>query len=187
MLQAVASKEYNFHMKKPVIQDPKCPLLALPRELRDSILELVVGEHREALNDDNETFKINTDRKFLPGIFKVSKQLTQESLDIFVRKNKFVIRSGRAMKFFKRFIEDHQIEEFVRSLEFPSFHWFNPGQTYTANRHGPGGAYSMVSGDVVLMQLCTHLQKVRISLDVSDNQWLCPRLLGPGFHPPLQP
>ncbi|QDS76184.1 hypothetical protein FKW77_008101 [Venturia effusa] len=165
--KAVASKEYNHHMKAPVVQDPKNHLLTLPRELRDQILQPLVGEYREALTDDDETFTIQTDRKFLPPIFKVCKQLSQESLEVFARTNHFIIRSGRAMKFFKRFIKDHKIQDFVRSLAFPSFHWFNPGQPYPAGRHGPGGTYSLVSGDVVLMQLCTHLQKVRISLDVA--------------------
>lgn len=164
--QAVSSKEYNFHMLPPVVQHPNLPLMRIPRELRDLILELVVNEYR-GINDVDQDFTVQTDRKFLPGIFRVSYQLSRESLEVLMRTNNFILRSGRAMKYFQRFIKDHQMEEFVRSLEFPSFHWFNPGQAYPANRHGPGGVYSMVSGDVELMQLCTNLQKVRISLDVA--------------------
>ncbi|KAE9970986.1 hypothetical protein BLS_004662 [Venturia inaequalis] len=165
----VASKEYNFHMQKPIVQDPKNPFLSIPRELRDQILVQRVGEYREAISDTEDTFTIQPDRKFLPAIFKVCFQLSEESCELLVSRNTFIIRSGRAMKFLQRFLKDHHIAKFVRSLEFPSFHWFNPGQAYPKNRHGPGGVYSMVSGDVVLMQLCSNLQKVHISLDVSAN------------------
>ncbi|RDI83345.1 hypothetical protein Vi05172_g6727 [Venturia inaequalis] len=166
--KAVASKEYNFHMKPRKVQNTDSPFLAIPRELRNQILELVVGECRD-IGDDENTFTIHTDRKFLSGVFKVCHQLTCESIEVLLFTNNFIIPSGRAMKFFKRFILDHKVAQHVRSLEFPSFHWFNPGQAYPANRHGPGGVYSMVSGDVVLMQLCKNLQKVHISLDVSHS------------------
>lgn len=96
-------------MKEEVIQDPNNGFLtSLPQEIRDEILQQVVGEYREYGNDDEETFTINTDRKFLPRIFRICHQLTQEALQVFMRKNNFILRSGRAMKFFQRIHQGSQ-------------------------------------------------------------------------------
>lgn len=112
-----------------------------------------------------------TDCKVLPAICSVSSQISKEALEIFVHTSIFTIRSGRVMKFFKRSIEDHKVAAFVRFLEFPSFHWFSPGGTFPAGRHGPGGVYSTENTDVQRMQQCSRLQTVRISLEVTHNFW----------------
>ena len=149
-------------------ENGRCYFLELPQETRNQVFKYTAGGCREE-NDGSENFSFQASRKFMAPVAQLNRETRIQALQVWLETHTIILRSGRAMFYFKDFMAKHNLLDHVRGLYFPSFHWFNPGHTFTGGRHGPPGIYGDTNGDVELMTMCPKLRKVRITLDVTTK------------------
>lgn len=135
-----------------------CYFLSIPQEIRNQILKYTVGDLR-GFSDDFDKFSFQSQRPFQAPVSQLTKAIRRQALQIWLETHTIVLRNGNDMFYFREFCEKCKLIEYVRGLEFPSFHFFNPGQG--ANR---GKMYSHTNGDVELITMCPNLRKISLTL-----------------------
>lgn len=133
--------------------------LELPKEISNRTLKYTVGDYREPGAGPNR-FSIQADSPFQAPVMQLTKATREQA-----ETHTIVLRSVRAMFYFKAFLEKYDIFDHGRGLEFPRFHLLNSGRRFTGGRHGPPGIY----GDVELTTMCPNLMKVEITLHVATR------------------
>ncbi|KAE9985999.1 hypothetical protein EG327_004483 [Venturia inaequalis] len=147
-------------LKYVPIKSGKCYLVqesgAIPRELRDLVWLYAMVHDTNVIRRRINAY---AGMQVVPRCLRLNRQIHYEACGVILKLIRVVIYTGAANDGLRKWMEIYHTHDLVRTLEFPLFHCFNPGQ-YS----GAGHLYDQQSRDVNLMLQCAGLRKVTFKL-----------------------